>query len=246
MVRHPVADARLVGRNGGTARPPRTSLIQVVRDPLLPWKTSLAVFQKARSLGMEVVVALDSRSEKGSLEAVKAVAHRVAVFDTDDVWCEGQLNALLDSVNREWAFLVSDDEMPSDELWEFATRIPEVRDERGRHYLWRCRMLAPLPDWSAHYKPLDTYQPRYFPADAIRWPGGFDVLPQSRLREIDFDLVLWHYTLWSPREYRERKVREHERAWHDHWSAHPWPPSSRKAYLYEDFPDEYVPLPVRP
>jgi len=217
-----------------------TSLVQVVRDPLHPWKTSLDVFRKAKSLGMEVVVALDSRSEKGSRRAVKELA-RVIDFDSEDCWPEGQLNAVLDAANREWAFLVSDDEMPSDALWQFTTQTPQLTNN-GRPYLWRPRMLAPLPDWSAHYKPLDTHQPRFFPRESIRWPGGFDELPKSPLAEIDFDLVLWHFTLWSPREYRERKVKAHEEAWGRHWASHPWAPSSVKAYLWEDFPNEYASL----
>ena len=220
---------------------PDTTLIQVVRDPLLPWKTSLEVFRKARARRMQVVVALDSRSAPGSYEAIKPLAHKLFTFDTQDEWPEGQLNTVLDAAEREWAFLVSDDEMPSDALWDFATKVPSLRD-RGRHYLWRCRMLAPLPDWSAHYRPLDTYQPRYFPRESMRWPGGFDQLPGSALTEIDFQLVLWHYTLWSPRAERERKVLTHERAWYAAWDLHRWPFPGAISYLYEDHPGEYVPL----
>jgi hypothetical protein len=191
---------------------------------------------------MQVVVGLDSRSAPGSYEAVKALAHKVIVFDTQDEWPEGQLNSVLDAADREWAFLVSDDEMPSEALWDFATRVPKVRDSRDQHYLWRPRMLAPLPDWSAHYLPLDTYQPRYFPREDIRWPGGFDEMPQSSLSEIDFQLVLWHFTLWSPREHRERKVLDHERAWYAAWDIHPWPFPGAVSYLYEDHPEQYAPL----
>lgn len=191
---------------------------------------------------MEVVVALDSRSQNGSLEAVKAVAHRVFVFDTTDEWPEGQLNRVLDEGTRDWAFLVSDDEWPSDRLWDFATKVPTLLDPKGRHYLWRVRMLAPLPDWSAHYAPLETYQPRYFPRESIRWPGGFDQMPASHLEEIDCDLVLWHYTLWSPREYRERKVAEHERAWRESWALHPWAFPGEASYLWEDHPEHRASL----
>lgn len=189
---------------------------------------------------MEVVVALDSRSEKGSREAVREVA-RVIDFDSADCWPEAQLNTVLDAANREWAFLVSDDEMPSDALWDFAMKTPTLTGERG-HYLWRPRMIAPLPEWTAHYRPLETYQPRYFPREAIRWPGGFDEMPQSHLEEIDFDLVLWHFTLWSPRKYREAKVKAHEEAWNKSWSKHPWPFPGAKSYLWEDHPYEYASL----
>ena len=219
---------------------PDTSLVQVTLDPLRSWKTSLEVFRRARDLRMQVVVALDGRSAEGCHQAIKSVADKVFVFDTTDHWPEGQLNAVLDAADREWAFMVSDDEMPSDALWEFATKVPKLRDPQGQPYLWRCRMLAPLPDWSAHYKPLDTYQPRYFPRESIRWPGGFDQLPESALEEIDFELVLWHYTLWSPRAERERKVREHERAWNASWQLHQWSFPGAISYLYEDHPDQYV------
>ena len=216
--------------------------MQVTRDPLLPWKTSLRTLRKARDLGMEVVVGLDVRSSAPSLAAVSDVAHRVIVFDTQDEWPEGQLNAVLDAGNREWAFLVSDDEEPSEDLWRFATRVPDLKDPDGQHYLWRCRMLAPLPDWSAHYQLLDTYQPRYFPRESIRWPGGFDQMPVSRLTEIDVDLILWHYTLWSPREHREGKVRRHRQAWGESYELHPWPFPADASYLWEDHPEHYLPL----
>ena len=220
---------------------PNTSLVQVVLNPLEKWKTSLEVFGKARSFGMEVVVALDTRSGPGSYEAVKEHADIVIPFDNQTCWPEGGLNQVLEEAHRDWAFLVSDDEEPSPQLWDFATKIPSLTNG-GDPFIWRCRMLAPLPDWSALYKPLDTYQPRYFPRDGLRWGLGFDELPKSPFREIDFDLVLWHYTLWSPRTYREQKVKDHEEAWRRWWYLHPWEPSSRKAYLYEDFPEEFVPL----
>ena len=63
---------------------PDTSLVQVTLDPLRSWKTSLEVFHRARDLRMQVVVALDGRSAPGCYEAVKAVAHKVFVFDTTD------------------------------------------------------------------------------------------------------------------------------------------------------------------
>ena len=63
-----------------------------------------------------------------------------------------------------------------------------------------------------------------------------------KIEEIDFDLVLWHFTLWSPREHRERKVRAHEEAWMESWNKHPWPFPGAKSYLYEDHPNEYASL----
>ena len=191
---------------------------------------------------MEVVVALDTRSAPGSLQAVRAVANRVIPFDNQTCWPEGAWNQVLDEAQRDWAFLVSDDEWPSEDLWKFALKEPTLKDKRGRPYIWRPRMLAPLPGWSVLYKPLDTYQPRYFPRESIRHPGGFDQMPVSHLAEIDFDMVLWHYTLWSPRSYREQKVREHEQAWNDHWAIHPWPFPGRASYLYEDHPNDVEPI----
>lgn len=220
---------------------PNTSLVQIVLNPLDPWKTSLETFRRARSLGMEVVVALDTRSGPGSLKAVKEVAHTVIPFDNQTCWPEGAWNQVLDAAHRDMAFLVSDDEQPSEQLWEFASKPPPF-DNEGEPYLWRPRMLAPLPDWSGLYKPLDTYQPRYFPREGIRHSGGFDQLPQSPYEQMNVELVLWHYTLWSPRLYRELKVQAHEKAWNDAWDLHPWPFPGRKAYLYEDYPEEVAPI----
>lgn len=233
----------MLTRLGLSTRPtrPNTTLVQIVRDPLLPWKTSLRTFRHARAVGMEVVVALDTRSTTGSLEAVREVATRVVPFDNDTCWPEGAWNTVLDAGTRDWAFLVSDDEEPSQALWEFASKVPTLTNG-DRPYIWRPRMLAPLPDWSALYKPLDTYQPRYFPRESMRHSGGFDQLPVSNLKEINLDWPLWHYTLWSPRDYREQKVREHEAAWHQFWSLHPWPPQSGRAYLWEDYPSDIEPI----
>ena len=230
-------------RRGSSRRStqPNTTLVQIVLNPLEPWKTTLKTLATARSLGMEVVVALDSRSTPGSLEAVREVAHTVIPFDNTTCWPEGALNEVLGAGHRDWAFLVSDDEEPSPQLWEFAVKGAPF-DNDGQPYIWRPRMLAPLPDWSGLYKPLDTYQPRFFPREGLRHPGGFDQMPVSPFKEIDFGIPLWHYTLWSPRSYREQKVRDHEKAWNDAWSLHPWPFPGRKSYLWEDHKDEVVPV----
>ena len=234
----------LLTRLGSSTRPtkPNTSLVQITRDPLLPWKTSLDTFHKARSLGMEVVVALDRRSVAGSLSAIRPLVDRVIDFDNDTGWPEGAWNTVLDAATRDWAFLVSDDETPSEALWQFATQIPTLTNG-DEPYIWRPRMLAPLPDWSALYRPLDTYQPRYFPRQSLRHNGGFDELPTTRLKQqVNLDLPLWHFTLWSPRAYREQKVRDHEAAWQKFWHLHPWLPSSDRAYLWENYPDETEPI----
>lgn len=223
-------------------RKPNTSLVMVTRDPSEEWKPALRVLSEARHRGFEVVVAVDSRSSDEDKSLVKQVAHRFVDFKNEDCWPESGLNVALDAGSRDWAFIVSDDEEPSERLWQFASVEPKLKDPKGRHYLWRCRMIAPLPDWSAHYTTLDTHQPRYFPRESIRWPGGFDELPVSPLTEVDFNLVLWHYTLWSPRAYREQKVKDHEAAWNASWDKHEWPFPGRASYLYEDHPEAYASL----
>lgn len=224
----------------GSSRP-NTSLVQIVIDPLAKWKTSLETFRKARSLGMEVVVALDSRSSPGSYKAVKEVADVVLEFENKTVWPEVILNDILQEAHRDWVARIEDDEEPSQQLWDFLAKPPPI-DDGGQPFLWRFRMVAPLPDWSAAYTPLTTLQPRYYPRLGLRHPGGFDQLPQSPYREIDCEIVLWHYVLWAPRAHRERKVKDHEAAWMQYWKSHPWPPSSNKAYLWEDYPSDRTPL----
>lgn len=213
----------------------------VTRDPLASWKPAFRILEEARTRGFEVTVAVDSRSSDKDKFAIGRVADNYLDFDNKDCWPEAALNRVLDASNRDWAFLVSDDEEPSEALWTFASKPPPLKNGKD-DYIWRCRMLAPLPDWSAHYRTLDTYQPRYFPRESIRWPGGFDEMPSSPLEEIDFNLVLWHYTLWSPRTYREQKVQQHETAWMEHWAKHPWPFPGRASYLWEDHPEAYASL----
>lgn len=223
-------------------RKPNTSFVQIVINPLDSWKTSLALFHKAKSLGMEVVVALDTRSSPGSLEAVKEVADVVLPFDNETCWPEVILNEVLQSAHRDWVARIEDDEEPSPQLWDFLTKEPPIKDEGGEPYLWRFKIHAPFPDWSGLYRPMSTYQPRYYPRLGLRHPGGFDQLPMSPYKEIDCDLVLWHFVEWAPRDHREKKVKDHEAAWYKYWKAHPWPPSSNKAYLWEDYPEERDPI----
>lgn len=214
----------------------------VTLNPTEPWKPALRMLRQAKQLGLEVVVAVDSRTTEEGKSAVRAVADRYIDFQNTTAWPEGALNRLLDEARGSWAFILSDDEEPSAGLWDFVLKDPPVISRDRTHYIWRCRMLAPLPDWSAHYAVLDTYQPRYFEREAIRWPGGFDEQPVSRAKEIDFDFVLWHYTLWSPRAHRQAKIVLHENAWNANWKSHPWPFPGRASYLYEDHPEKYASL----
>ena len=217
---------------------PRVGLIMATRDGLASWKTTLRVLTEAKSRNIEVAVAVDHRSTDGTAEAVRPLADHFIDFHNDVPYCEDVLDELKSTLRAPWCFLVSDDEWPSSQLWKFASEACFKKQ-----LIYRPRMAAPLPDWSGHYRPLLTAQPRVFPTDSIRWPkGGIDILPLRALPERNIPEVLWHFNLWAPRASREEKVLAHEEAWKKNWDAHPWPAGSRRAYLWEDYPDEISPL----
>ena len=217
---------------------PRVGLIMVTRDGMASWKTTERVIREAKERDMEIAVAVDDRSVDGTADVVRPLADHFIDFHNDVPYCEDVLDELKATLRAKWCFLVSDDEWPSPQLWKFAQDA-----HRKQSLIYRPRMVAALPDWSGHYRPLLTAQPRVFPTDAIRWPkGGIDILPLRALPERDIAEVLWHFNLWAPRAEREEKVRAHEDAWQKNWDAHPWPAGSRKAYLWEDYPEDIGPL----
>lgn len=217
---------------------PKVALVMATLNGLAPWKTTVRVLTEARERGMEVAVSVDHRSDDGTAEAVRPLADRFIDFHNDKPYCEETLDELIASVRAPWCFLVSDDEWPSEALWKFA-----ADSHRKQSLIYRPRMAAPLPDWSGHYAPLFTRQPRIFPSDAIRFPkGGIDILPVRALPESDIPPVLWHFNLWAPRAFREAKAAAHEEAWNRNYDAHPWPYPGRKSYLWEDYKDEVAPL----
>ena len=192
----------------------------------------------AKESDMETAVAVDHRSTDGTAAALRPLIDRFIDFRNDKPYCEEILDELVASCRAPWCFIVSDDEMPSSALWDFARGV-----YRRETLIYRPRMVAPLPGWQGHYRPLLTYQPRLFPQDAIRWPkGGIDILPVRALPERDISPVLWHFNLWAPRATREAKAAAHEAAWNLNLEAHPWPYPGRKSYLWEDYPDEVSPL----
>ena len=206
----------------------------VTRDGLAPWKKLAQTLPKARELGFECAVAVDSRTTDLTEDFVRrfAAVHR---FDNDKPYCEDALNPLIDSTDAEWIWVISDDEEPSEALWSFK---PKDR------LIYRPHILAPLPGGTHHYAPMETRQPRIFPRDSLRFPRflGIDVLPQTNLAEHDIPEILWHYTLCAPRDHRERKADEHERAWNENYYVHPEPYPGRKSYLWEDHPELAIAL----
>ena len=229
---------------------PKVSLIVPVINGLAPHKTVPRLFKEAKEHGLATVMGLDRDTTDGTLEATRHLVDHLVPFDCDVCYIEGNMNEIADAAETEWGFWVCDDELPSEQLWQFAANI-----YKHGPYIHRPHMLAPLPDWTASYKPLNTYQPRLFRMDSIRWTGGgMDRLVNESLPERNIPEVLWHFNIWASRESREEKVRLHEAAWQEAWQYHPWPPSSNKAYLWEDYPAdveslesyrEYLPDPLK-
>ena len=216
----------------------RTSVILPTINGMEPWKRTLDICREAKRRKMEVCVALDDRTTDDTGKHVAPYVDRLLRVKNDTSYCEAVMNQLSDSTTGEWTFWLCDDEYPSDALWDFVASV-----HRLPHLIYRPRIVAPVPDWSGHYKPDETLQPRIFPKDTMRWrEGGMDILPMRSLPERDIPQVLWHFTLWSPRPWREAKAAYNDSEWMKSWAHHPFPPSSSKAYLWEDHRDQVTPL----
>ena len=216
----------------------RTSVILPTINGMEPWKRTMDIVKEAHRRKMEVCVAVDDRTTDDTYLQVRPYADRLLLVKNDKSYCEEVMNELSDATSGDWTFWLCDDEYPSEGLWNVAQDVRKLP-----RFIYRPRIVAPVPDWSGHYKPDETLQPRLFPKDTIRWiTGGMDILPLRALPEKDIQPVLWHFTLWSPRKWREDKAAYNDSEWMKSWDHHPFPPSSSRAYLYEDHPEEYRPL----
>jgi len=217
---------------------PKVSLILATIDALAPHKVTLRLLKEAREHGIVTVVGVDRRTTDGTLDAIRTLTDHLVEVTNDTCYCEEVLNEIADQVETDYGFWVCDDELPSGQLWQLAGDTKKYNDR-----ILRPTIISPLPGWTAAYKPLITYQPRLFRMDSFRWTGGgMDRLAMRALPEHDTPEVLWHFNLWAARKSREEKTAAHEKAWHEAWQYHPWPPSSKKAYLWEDYPDEVTSL----
>ena len=214
---------------------PDITLIMPTINALDAHKPALGVLGAAKSRGIGVVVAVDDRTTDGTVEAFSPLVDRFVPFPNTVPYCEEIMDELVAQCHTSWIFWLCDDETPSEQLWKRACTIHRTEQD----VILRPTIISPLPGWSGGYVPLRTYQPRIFPNGSIRWPGGgLDILPLRSLPEQNIPEVLWHFNLWATRESREKKTAAHEAAWLEAWDHHPWPASSRKAYLFEDYPNE--------
>lgn len=194
---------------------------------------------EARSRGIATVVGIDRKTSDGTLDRIRPLVDHLVVFDLEVGYIEERMNEIVGAARTPWCFWVCDDEYPSDDLWRFVEQVPKT----GGSFIYRPQIISPLPEWTASYAPLHTAQPRIFPKEAIAWrSGGFDLLPLRALPERDIPEILWHFNLWATRKSREEKTALHEAEWMKAWEHHPWPPQSKKAYLWEDFPEDTEPI----
>ena len=224
-----------LGRNGTKQK---VSLIVPTINGLAPHKTTRRLLQEAKAHGLVTVVGVDSRTTDGTAHELAHLIDTLVPIDNTTCYCEERMNEIVDAVQTPWVFWVCDDELPSAQLWAVAETV-----YRSGPHIFRPNIVSPLPDWKGVYTPLVTYQPRLFKLDTVRWvPGGLDRLPIRTLPEVDIPEVLWHFNLWATRKSREEKTAAHEAAWLAAWQYHPWPAGSRRAYLFEDYPNDTQPI----
>lgn len=222
-----------MGSNGRGRKSPPVSLILTTWNGLDPHKRVVDLLQAAKDHGLATVVGIDRKTSDGTLDATRHLIDRLVTFDLEVGYIEERMNEIVGAARTPWNFWVCDDELPSEALWQFVQNIP------AGDFIYRPQIISPTPGWEASYAPLHTAQPRIFPRDAIQWrSGGFDLLPLRAFPERDIPEILWHFNLWATRQSREQKTALHEAEWMKAWEHHPWPPQSKKAYLWEDYPTD--------
>lgn len=190
---------------------PGTALISIVRDALTgPHKTFKTVIPEALGRGFEVVVAVDTRTTDGTADWLREQGVTVVAYEAPGDYCEGALKSVLDVTRSVSVLWVSDDEEPTEALWERAKQHGLTRERVAYHVL----MHGVVED--RVYIPATEYQARLFPrADAI-WAGGWDgnlsfACPLDYPASPENTKILWHHAVNAPKEERDAKTERYTR-----------------------------------
>jgi len=204
-----------------------TSLFMITRDPFERWKRVTAVLPRAKRIGMEVVIALDDRTDIKDARRIGAMADQVITWKSAG-HCEDAYD-LVQHCSQDFVFLVSDDEEPSDLCWRLAAE-PPFAGVFG---------VPVIPILGKKWWKADIgFQDRIFPRKDWRWEGGYNgrMVHPYRTYHIGVNpgVVIWHHLLAAPRAERERKAAVYESL---------GPGDHRGRIIYEEHPEALVEMP---
>jgi hypothetical protein len=204
-----------------------TALFCVSRDPFQPWKTAERVWAEGRRRGLRVFVALDSRTSAEDAARVATMVDAVRPFTGN--CCEDAFG-LIAELPEDWVLRIDDDEEPSDLCWRLALEPP-----------FKARFgipVIPILDGKM-WRPDVGIQERLFPRERWTWRGGFNGRSDSPFRSVVIGtnpgVIIWHHSLAAPRDEREAKAARY---------ATLGPGDHRSRLIYEEHPDDLVPMPA--
>ena len=203
-----------------------TTLFTVTRDPFKPWKRASKVWREAHRRGFRVFVALDDRSAPEDIQLCGELADEVRTFT--GTCCEDAFG-LVHELQDDWVLRIDDDEEPSDLCWRLALEPPFFAR-------FGIPVIPILGD--KMWRPDVGIQERLFPSVGWSWSGGFNGKSESPHKSVVIGtnpgVIIWHYLLEAPREEREEKAARY---------ATLGPGDHRSRLVYEDHPEDFVPLP---
>jgi glycosyl transferase family 2 len=175
----------------------------VTRDGLKPWKRLERLAPKIKELGLEWIVAIDSRTKDGTRKFVFPYASRILDYRTKINYGDGALNNMAGAATGDMCAIISDDEEPSPRLWEFIASPTEKA-------AYAVKLVAPMPNLHDWYKPGTELQCRIFRREGWKWIGAYDGRSVGAMPSyVKPDLILWHYAIHAPYKYRLQKTRDY-------------------------------------
>lgn len=207
----------------------RTSLFCITLDPFAgEWKKLSSVLPEAKRRGLEVVVAMDDRCTLDDRLQLDALSDQLIPFKSPG-HCEVAYR-YIHRAKGDFILLVSDDEQPSEALWDLAANPPGP-------YRYGIPVI-PIVNGQM-YKPDLGIQERLFYKDEWRWVGGFEGHSVSPYPQVTLDrnpgAVIWHHHLEAPREVREAKAARYSAL--DPMTDH------RARVIWEEHPEGLVDIP---
>lgn len=173
------------------------------KDGLKPWKRLQRWGPELKDRGFEWIVAIDTRTKDGTRNFVFPYADKILDYRTKINYGDGALNDMASAATGEMCFILSDDEEPSEKLWEFAANPTELA-------AYTVKLVAPMPDMRHWYKPGTELQSRIFRKEGWKWVGAYDGRGVGDMPSyVKPDLILWHTAIWAPYKVRVAKTRDY-------------------------------------
>jgi hypothetical protein len=167
-------------------------------DPFKSWKRTARMLGEAKAHGYRTLVCLDDRTSEEDRAKIATLADQLIDWESDG-FCEKAYQFVAE-VQTPNVLLISDDELPSPALWEFAKDPPhEAR--------WGIPVIPLIRD---RYDPkMIGFQERVFATKGWRWIGGYEGHSEGAIQAYlnpNPGVIVWHYLLEAPLAERQEKA----------------------------------------